>query len=138
MADFLRQPGGFSPCTWRLRSGICKQVKSVTSANNPIAERAPVFWKTLYNWCTYIEDGSLPPEAILRFVVVANGIVIPGSIQESFMNARSDADAQKALNDAKETILGTPQDDLSVDKYAALPDSYRNYMRYLFDDTRAK
>ncbi len=83
---------------------IAEQVKSVTSANNPIAERAPVFWKTLYNWCTYIEDGSLPPEAILRFVVVANGIVIPGSIQESFMNARSDADAQKALNDAKETI----------------------------------
>ena len=28
---------------------IAEQVKSVTSANNPIAERAPVFWKTLYN-----------------------------------------------------------------------------------------
>ena len=117
---------------------IAEQVKSVTSANNPIAERAPVFWKTLYNWCTYIEDGSLPPEVILRFVVVTNGTVIPGSIQESFMNAHSDADAQKALNDAKETILGTPQDNSSVDKYADLPDSYRNYMRYLFDDTRAK
>lgn len=117
---------------------IAEQVKSVTSANNPIAERAPVFWKTLYNWCTYIEDGSLPSEVILRFVVVTNGTVIPGSIQESFMNAHSDADAQKALNDAKETILGTPQDNSSVDKYADLPDSYRNYMRYLFDDTRAK
>lgn len=51
---------------------IAEQVKSVTSSNNPIAERSVVFWKTLYNWCTYIEDGSLPSNAVLRFVVVAN------------------------------------------------------------------
>ena len=42
---------------------IAEQLKSVTSANNPIANRASVFWKTLYNWCTYIEDGSLPSDA---------------------------------------------------------------------------
>lgn len=28
---------------------IAEQVKSVTSSNNPIAERSVVFWKTLYN-----------------------------------------------------------------------------------------
>ena len=50
---------------------IAEQLKSVTSANNPVANRAAVFWKTLYNWCTYIEDGSLPSDAILRFVVVS-------------------------------------------------------------------
>ncbi len=117
---------------------IAEQVKSVTSANNPIAERSSVFWKTLYNWCTYIETGSLPFGAIMRFVVVSNGIVTPGSIQASFMNAHSDSDAQKALADAKKTILGTEQDNSATDTYAALPDSYREYIRYLFDDNRTK
>ena len=117
---------------------IAEQVKSVTSSNNPIAERSSVFWKTLYNWCTYIEDGSLPSEAVLRFVVVANGTITPGSIQESFKNAHSDAEAQKALTNAKTAILGTPPDDPTADIYAALPDTYRDYVKYLFDDGRAK
>ena len=117
---------------------IAEQVKSVTSANNPIAERSSVFWKTLYNWCTYIETGALPSGAIMRFVVVSNGIVTPGSIQESFMNACSDSDAQKALADAKKSILGTAQDNFATDMYAALPDSYREYIRYLFDGNRTK
>ena len=117
---------------------IAEQVKSVTSANNPIAERSSVFWKTLYNWCTYIETGALPAGAIMRFVVVSNGIVTPGSIQASFMNACSDSDAQKALADAKKSILGTAQDNFATDMYAALPDSYREYIRYLFDGNRTK
>ncbi len=117
---------------------IAEQVKSVTSANNPIAERSSVFWKTLYNWCTYIETGALPSGAIMRFVVVSNGIVTPGSIQASFMNACSDSDAQKALADAKKSILGTAQDNFAIDMYAALPDSYREYIRYLFDGNRTK
>lgn len=117
---------------------IAEQVKSVTSANNPIAERSSVFWKTLYNWCTYIETGALPSGAIMRFVVVSNGIVTPGSIQASFMNACSDSDAQKALTDAKKSILGTAQDNFATDMYAALPDSYREYIRYLFDGNRTK
>ena len=117
---------------------IAEQVKSVTSANNPIAERSSVFWKTLYNWCTYIETGALPSGAIMRFVVVSNGIVTPGSIQASFMNACSDSDAQKALADAKKSILGTAQDNFATNMYAALPDSYREYIRYLFDGNRTK
>lgn len=117
---------------------IAEQIKSVTSANNPIAERSSVFWKTLYNWCTYIETGTLPPGAIMRFVVVSNGIITPGNIQASFMNAHSDPDAKKALADAKKSILGTAQDDSATDMYATLPDSYREYIRYLFDDSRTK
>ena len=117
---------------------IAEQVKSVTSANNPIAERSSVFWKTLYNWCTYIETGALPSGAIMRFVVVSNGTVFPGGIQASFMNAHSDYEAQKALADAKEAILGTTQGGSAADVYATLPDSYRDYIRYLFDDSRTK
>ena len=117
---------------------IAEQVKSVTSANNPIAERSSVFWKTLYNWCTYIEAGDLPSGAIMRFVVVSNGTVIPGGIQASFMNAHSDYEAKKALAGAKEAILGTTQGGSAADVYATLPDSYRDYIRYLFDDSRTK
>lgn len=106
---------------------IAEQVKSVTSANNPIAERSSVFWKTLYNWCTYIETGVLPSGAIMRFVVVSNGVVTPGGIQASFMNAHSDDEAKKALADAKEAILRTAQDGSATDMYATLPDSYREY-----------
>lgn len=117
---------------------IAEQVKSVTSTNNPIADRSSVFWKTLYNWCTYIEAGDLPSGAIMRFVVVSNSIVTPGGIQASFMNAHSDAEAQKALIDSKEAIFRTAQDGSATDMYATLPDSYREYIRYLFDDSRTK
>ncbi len=117
---------------------IAEQLKSVTSANNPIADRATVFWKTLYNWCIYIEDGSLPPDAILRFVVVSNSTVIPGSIQKTFMDAHSDDEAQKALTYAKHTILDTSTKDPDIDIYANLPKSYRDYIIYLFDDTRSQ
>lgn len=79
------------------RKVIAEQLKSVTSANNPITDRASVFWKTIYNWCTYIEDASLPPNAILRFVVVSNSTVTPGGIQKTFMNAHTDDEAQRAL-----------------------------------------
>lgn len=96
------------------------------------------FWKTLYNWCTYIEYGSLPAGAVWRFVVVANGTITPGSIQEIFANAHSNDEARKAFDDAKITILGTPPDDSAVDVYAALPDTYRKYIRYLFNKSRER
>ena len=112
--------------------------QSVTSSNNPIADRASVFWKTLYNWCTYIEGGSLPPDAILRFVVVSNSTVTPGSIQKTFMDAHTDDEAQRALIYAKDTILHTSTEDSNVDIYATLSESYRDYIKYLFDDARSQ
>ena len=115
---------------------IAEQLKSVTSTNNPTANRASVFWKTLYNWCTYIESGSLPPDAILRFVVVSNSIVTPGSILKTFMDAHTDDEAQRALAYAKGTILHAPTENSDVDIYATLPETYRDYISYLFDDNR--
>lgn len=117
---------------------IAEQLKSVTSANNPVANRAAVFWKTLYNWCTYIEDGSLPSDAILRFVVVSNSTITPGSIQKTFMDAHSDDEAQKALTYAKKIILPTSKQESNVNIYATLPESYRDYIKYLFDDTKSQ
>lgn len=67
---------------------------------------------------------------------MANGTITPGSIQAAFKNAHSDDEAQKALIYAKTVILGTIPSDPTVDVYAALPDTYRDYIRYLFDDNR--
>ncbi len=113
-----------------------EQVKSVTSANNPISDRSPVFWKTLYNWCSYIEDGSLPPEAVLRFVIVANNYIQPGGIPESFANAHTDSDARNALKAAKTVILNSERAESSADVIISLPESYRDYVKYLFDAGR--
>lgn len=53
------------------------------------------------------------------------------------MNAHSDYEP-KTLADAKEAILGTTQGGSAADVYATLPGSYRDYIRYLFDDSRTK
>lgn len=108
------------------------QLKSVTSSNNPIADRSTVFWKTLYNWCTYIEEGLVPSDTIFRFVVVANKTIEPGTIQESFTNAHTEEEAKQALETARTTLLGSS----SGDQYTSLPESYRDYVQYIFDDSR--
>ncbi len=110
------------------------QLKSVTSSNNPIADRSTVFWKTLYNWCTYIEEGLIPSDTIFRFVVVANKTIEPGTIQESFTNAHTEEEAKQALETSRRTLLGSS----SCDQYTSLPESYRNYVKYIFNDSRAK
>ena len=115
---------------------ISEQIKSVTSTNNPISERSPVFWKTIYNWCTYIEEGSLPSDAILKFVVVANRSIEPGGIQTAFAEAITDDGACGALNAAISSIVSNENRDGSVDVYEHLPESYREYVKYIFDDTR--
>lgn len=105
------------------------QVKSVTSSNNPIAEHSVAFWKTIYNWCTYVESGLLPADAVFRFAVIANHSITPGSIQESFRIAHSYDEAKQALDSAKYTLIGDK-------KYEQLPESYREYVQYIFDDSR--
>jgi hypothetical protein len=95
-----------------------EQIKSVTSNNNPLSERSPAFWKTLYNWSSYIENGSLPTDAILRLVVVSNKNINVGAIQTAFSNAISYDDAKSALLTAKNKILVT--EDLSG--------SYKDYI----------
>ena len=110
------------------------QLKSVTSSNNPISDRSTVFWKTLYNWCTYIEEGLIPSDTIFRFVVVANKTIEPGTIQEFFTNAHTEEEAKQALETARTTLLGSS----SGDQYTSLPESYRNYVKYIFNDSRAK
>jgi len=105
------------------------QVKSVTSSNNPVAERSTVFWKTLYNWCIFVENGHLALDAVFRFVIIANKTIEPGSIQEAFVNSRTDDGARNAFVKARNELLGNT----AIDE---LPDSYRNYVKYIFEASR--
>lgn len=109
------------------------QLKSVTSSNNPIADRAVVFWKTLYNWCTYIEESLIPINTIFRFVIVANNRIEPGDIQNRFWDAHSEQEAKNALDYAKDILLERIPEK-SIDK---LPESYREYVQYLFEESRS-
>ena len=51
---------------------IAEQTKSVLSNNNPVTDRAEVFWKTIYNWCNYFTQGQYPPKVVLKYIVVSS------------------------------------------------------------------
>jgi len=86
---------------------IAEQIKSVTSSNNPISDRADVFWKTLSNWFEYVRDGSLPlDKTLFRMIVSSNHPITPGDLIKSFNDARNQAQAQAALQDARTKLWG--------------------------------
>lgn len=109
------------------------QLKSVTSSNNPISDRAAVFWKTLYNWCSYVEERLIPLNSIFRFVIVANTRIELGDIQTRFADAHSDQEAKEALDYAKDSLLAR----ISEKSFDKLPESYRQYVQYLFEESRS-
>jgi hypothetical protein len=78
----------------------------------------------------------LPSDVTLRFVVIASSSIASDDIPQSFANANTDEAALKALQDAKAIMLGTIQAKEIVNACAKLPDSYRTYVSYLFDDSR--
>lgn len=86
---------------------IAEQTKSVLSDNNPAANRSVVFWKALKNWCDYLKSGDLPDKKIvLRYVVVAAHALNIGSIPKSFSQAKTENDANAALDTARLELFG--------------------------------
>ena len=107
---------------------ITEQLKSVTSDNNPITNRSIVFWKTLYNWLTYVHNGTLTLDnTIFRMIVASNRKIETGDIIQQFNAASTVEEANNALNTAKLTILGK---DSILKK--EVPESYGNYLDVLF------
>ena len=108
---------------------IAEQTKSVLSDNNPVANRSVVFWKTLKNWCEYVKGGELPDKKIiLRYVIVAAHTVNIGSIPKSFSEAKSDYDAEVALDAAKLELLG----DGTNKEQPSLGTQAKEYVDYCF------
>ena len=107
-----------------------EQIKSVQSTNNPVTDRSPVFWKTLFNWYNYIQDGNVSIEqTIFRFIIVSDRYINQGAIPLSFHSSDNDDDAKEALLSAKQIIYGK-NDNLKE----TVPDSYCEYLAILFDE----
>lgn len=87
-----------------------EQIKSVISDDNPLANRAVAFWKTVYNWCGYLLSENLNPNK-LKLIVVSSRPFKAGSIPESFANAKSQKEAEAALRTAAETLKLTSKGD---------------------------
>lgn len=87
-----------------------EQIKSAVSDGNPLTNRSVAFWKTLYNWCDYLQSESLDPNK-LKLVVVSSGNFTPGSIPEEFAKAHSHQEAEAALKFATETLKSTSRDE---------------------------
>lgn len=109
---------------------VAEQLKSVQSDNNPLANRAEVFWKTLYNWYQYTDCGDLPlGKTTFRLIVVTDRNTISGEIPQSFHDARTPEEAKKAINAAK-IILWGAEGELK----AKVPSGYGAYLETLFSD----
>ena len=50
---------------------VAEQIKSSLSNNNPVSNRSVSFWKTLYNWCKYLEEGQMEAD-VLKLIVVSD------------------------------------------------------------------
>ncbi|WP_312501048.1 ABC-three component system protein [Lacrimispora sp.] len=111
---------------------IAEQLKSSLSNNSPISDRSVVFWKTIYNWCKYIECGALLiNKTIFKFVVVANHNVTPGAIAMSFKDAATVEEADMALTKARDKLWGK-----ELEKKKDIPNTYEEYLEYIFDTKR--
>ena len=80
-----------------------EQIKSTVSNDNPLANRAIPFWKTMYNWCDYIVNEHLTPNN-LKLLVVSSCSFTPGSIASAFSAAHSRREAEDALQHAADVL----------------------------------
>lgn len=107
---------------------IAEQTKSVLSDNNPVTNRSVVFWKTLKNWCEYLKSGYLRNKStILRYVIVAAHALNIGSIPKSFSEAKTEFDAEIALDAARLKLFGD-----CTDEAPHLGTQAKEYVDYCF------
>ncbi|MBQ5345024.1 MAG: hypothetical protein J6F33_07505 [Acidaminococcaceae bacterium] len=106
---------------------IPMQLKSALSYDNPLANRAVSFWKTLYNWCKYVQDEELVANE-LKLVVVTSHHINPGEICLSFFNAKNKHDAEIAWEKAIHLLKQTAKGD-RIASEECLP-----FIEYCFDE----
>ncbi len=73
-------------------------------ATNPLADRSVALWKTLANWADTLTM-KVPPTDKLRLILYVSRPV-DGPIAHSFANAKTLADAARAISSAKEELYG--------------------------------
>ena len=107
---------------------VAEQIKSVTSSNNPVSDRSVVFWKTLYNWLRYVQDGSLNiNNTVFRLIIMSNKQLNLGDIIKLFHEASDKDQAIVALKSAKKTLWGE-----KGELKNGVPNTYKKYLNELF------
>lgn len=107
---------------------IAEQMKSVLSGNNPTANRAIDFWKTIKNWCEYIKSKELPDKnLVLKYVIVASHGLPLGAIPQSFSDSDNEASAKSALDKARTALLGN-----TAEEGKTLGAELKQYIDYCF------
>jgi hypothetical protein len=80
---------------------LASQTKTARDSN-PVSDRAIDLWKTFSNWLTAISKGELDPSKTCFEIYLAKQRT--GKIVRSFNDAQTEAEAQKALKEAKEAF----------------------------------
>jgi hypothetical protein len=107
-----------------------EQMKSVTSNDNPVADRSPVFWKTLYNWLQYALHNDFPiDKTLFRLIVISEKDIADGSIVAEFNSANTIESAKRVLMNAQKGLWGNNEE-----KKNSIPASYRDYLSAVFDN----
>lgn len=83
---------------------VLNQTKSALTGN-PASNRSVELWKSLHNWVRGIQEGIINPDTTEFVLYISKSV--SGSIIEAFSNAKTESDALKAIELAKETLWGT-------------------------------
>jgi hypothetical protein len=82
-----------------------KAIQSKSTADrNPVADHAVDLWKTLSNWVDQVREGELDPDQTAFEIYVSKQI--HGDIVESFSEASSIEEAERALSRARDKLWG--------------------------------
>ena len=104
-----------------------EQLKSALSDQNPLANRSEAFWKSIYNWCTYIDNGELPAdkEILLRYIVIANRDFAEGVLPKAIHESKSDLDVDNVIHLIEKEFY---------DKDSKPPaEDYKEYIQYIIE-----
>lgn len=83
-----------------------EQTKSSLSEDNPVSNRSLAFWKTIYNWCQYIQNGEFgSKQYILKYVIVSSNDISMGTIPQLFSQAQNEEQAKDALKNARDVLF---------------------------------
>ena len=80
-----------------------EELKSRTTADNPLSDRAVDFWKTIRNWVEAVASGTLDP-ASTRFRIYVTREV-RGTLSSRLASASTREEARIALAEARVTLL---------------------------------
>lgn len=84
-------------------NALASQVKSGL-VKNPLTDRSVELWKTLANWVSAVEAGTIKPSSTIFEIYV--GRHRSGTLAAAFHKAHTEVDAVAALNAARIALLG--------------------------------